>query len=339
GARPDAERVADYVGGADKVGPLLACFRDIKDVSGKIRRLNQASMEAASRQASATATSAQLWSVLGLLAAVSATGLVTWHAGRTILRPIEELTRSVRAVGEGRLDRVLEVPSRDELGGLVESFNRMTAQLRDLRQSQAARRRRAQRASQATIDAFPARVVGVDRGGRVEMATPAARRTLGVVPAADEAAVQRPAQTWYPPASLRGPLDEALHKQNAFLARELDQAVAFHVGAEELTFLPRVLPIPDAYGGTLGAAVVLPDVTRFRLLDERKTNLVATASHELKTPLTSVRLAVHVLLSEAVGPLTPKQTELLLDARDNTERLVRVVDHLLTLARLEHAGA
>jgi NtrC-family two-component system sensor histidine kinase KinB len=62
---------------------------------------------------------------------------------------------------------------------------------------------------------------------------------------------------------------------------------------------------------------------------------VATVSHELKTPLTSVRLAVHVLLEEAVGPLTPKQTELLVDARDNAERLLTLIDHLLALARLQ----
>jgi len=76
-------------------------------------------------------------------------------------------------------------------------------------------------------------------------------------------------------------------------------------------------------------------VTRFRMLDQFKTDLVATVSHELKTPLTSVRLAVHVLLEEAVGPLTPKQTELLVDARDNAERLLSLIEQLLALARLQ----
>jgi two-component system, NtrC family, sensor histidine kinase KinB len=84
--------------------------------------------------------------------------------------------------------------------------------------------------------------------------------------------------------------------------------------------------------------VVLQDVTRLRLLDQVKSNLVATASHELKTPLTSIRLAVHLLLEEAVGPLTPKQMELLLDARENSERLLAMVNNLLDLARLEQGS-
>ena len=81
--------------------------------------------------------------------------------------------------------------------------------------------------------------------------------------------------------------------------------------------------------------MLLEDVTRFRLLDQVKSNLVATVSHELKTPLTGIRLAVHLLLEENLGPLSPKQMELLLDARENSERLLGMIDNLLDLARLE----
>jgi len=167
----------------------------------------------------------------------------------------------------------------------------------------------------------------VDPEGRVELANPAARQVLGVE--ADVDAV------WSPPESLRQPLAVAMRDQRPFLTETFDQAVFFRLGGEEHAFLPQVRPIRDPYGGTLGAAVVLTDVTRFRLLDEIKTNLVATVSHELKTPLTSLRLAVHLLLEETVGPLEPKQIELLIDARDNAERLLRTIEHLLALARLE----
>ena len=84
--------------------------------------------------------------------------------------------------------------------------------------------------------------------------------------------------------------------------------------------------------------MLLEDVTRFRLLDEVKSNLVATVSHELKTPLTSIRLVLHLLLEESVGPLVPKQMELLVDARDNAERLLAMINNLLDLARAR-AGA
>jgi signal transduction histidine kinase len=126
-----------------------------------------------------------------------------------------------------------------------------------------------------------------------------------------------------------------LRDQRDYLPEGFNEAVWFHQDGHDRLFLPRILPIRDRFGGTLGAAILLEDVTRFQLLDQLKSNLVATVSHELKTPLTSLRLAVHVLLEEAVGPLTPKQLELLMDARDNAERLLAMVNELLDLARLE----
>jgi signal transduction histidine kinase len=166
----------------------------------------------------------------------------------------------------------------------------------------------------------------------VEIANPAARRLLGVQTRHSDT---RGAANWQPPTPLQKPLDDALRGQHDYSPEGFERAIRFMSDGRELTLLPRILNIRNAQGDTLGAAVVLQDVTRLQLLDEAKSNLVATASHELKTPLTSLRLAVHLLLEETVGPLNPKQLELLLDARDNCERLLAVVNNLLDLARLE----
>ena len=104
----------------------------------------------------------------------------------------------------------------------------------------------------------------------------------------------------------------------------------------ERFLLPRVIGLRE---GGAGAVVILHDVTRFRLLDDVKTNLVATVSHELKTPLTSIRMAVHLLLEERIGALNSKQTELLLASRDDAERLLDLINNLLDLARLESGAA
>ena len=66
--------------------------------------------------------------------------------------------------------------------------------------------------------------------------------------------------------------------------------------------------------------------------------LVGTVSHELKTPLTGLRMAVYLLLEKTLGPLEPAQREMLESARDDADRLMRILDSLLDLARLE-AGA
>src|SRR5262249_49383043 len=146
-----------------------------------------------------------------------------------------------------------------------------------------------------TIDSFPDPVVVVDPAGAVEMANPAARRVLGLPspPARHDQLEPPPGPAWQPPPALAAPLNNALHLHQPSLTQTFDQAVSLPADGEDRTYLPQVLPIEDPYGNTLGAAVVLTDVTRFRLLDQMKSDLVATVSHELKTPLTSVRLALH----------------------------------------------
>ncbi|HXD00678.1 MAG TPA: ATP-binding protein, partial [Verrucomicrobiae bacterium] len=72
---------------------------------------------------------------------------------------------------------------------------------------------------------------------------------------------------------------------------------------------------------------------------DAKTNLVATVSHEIKTPLTSVRMALHLLLEKTLGTLTPRQNDLLITARDDSERLLRILNDLLDLTRLEEGNS
>jgi signal transduction histidine kinase len=86
-------------------------------------------------------------------------------------------------------------------------------------------------------------------------------------------------------------------------------------------FLPHAIPIVDGEKRLLGVTLVLADVTNLRQLDEMKSGLLSVVSHELKTPLTSIRMAAHLILEERVGPLTSKQTELMMAARDDADRL------------------
>jgi NtrC-family two-component system sensor histidine kinase KinB len=329
-ARPakDPARQEDYFG----PGGLLATFKEIKDTADEILRINQDTMEQASRDAQVVFQESVAGLIVGLVLAAIVGGFFAWRAVETTLQPIRAVIRSAQAIRAGNLDQVVPVLSHDELGDLAKEFNAMARQLRHYRQSDYARLLRAQRTSQATIDSFPDPVLVVDPDGKVEMANPAAQRLFGFPGKTGDKTAANP---WLPPDSLQAPLKEALQSQRPFLPEEFDHAILLHTDGKDHSFLPHILPIRDPWGYTLGAAVLLQDVTRFRLLDQIKSDLVATASHELKTPLTSIRLAHHLLLEEAVGPLTPKQTELLLDARDNTERLLAVVNNLLDLTRLE----
>jgi signal transduction histidine kinase len=319
--------------GDEKEPGLYGIFRQIKSVSGDILRINQDNMVEADRQARQMARSSLLWYGGGLAIGIALAVFLVASTIRTLVYPIRAVTESATAIGSGDLDQIVPVSSEDELGQLAAAFNTMARQLREYRKSHKAQLMRAQQTSQATINSFPDAVLVIDSQQHVELANPVARRLFGTLP---DVAGTDMALIWQPPEPLRQPLTDALQNHREYLPEGFDKAISLPVGEETHSFLPRILPIRDSQGATLGAAVLLEDITRFRLLDEVKSNLVATVSHELKTPLTSIRLVLHLLLEETLGPLSPKQLELLVDARDNAERLLVMINNLLDLARLEH---
>ncbi|HEY0945892.1 MAG TPA: ATP-binding protein [Opitutaceae bacterium] len=271
----------------------------------------------------ARATQLARWTIKliagALVMAVMLSFYLSWRLARSLLGPIQTLTSSASALGEGKLDTAVPVLSRDELGLLARVFNDMAAKLRAYRDAMREEVRRAQRTTEATLTATPDPVFVFSATGHIELRNPAA--TALALDGAE-----------FPP-----PLMEAVQRVLASGQHELpmtyDRAVLLRVGREERHFLPRILAVSDPMTGLQGAAVILQDVTKFRLLDDAKNNLVGTVSHELKTPLTSLRMALYLLLEKP--HLTPKQRDLLETARDDADRLLRILNDLLDLTRLE----
>jgi two-component system, NtrC family, sensor histidine kinase KinB len=308
---------------------LLPTFDRIRERADQVLTLNQDNMTALDRRARDNAGQSIRLMIVALIAAIALAVVVAFRLSRSIQRPIQAVTDAARALARGELDQVVPAVTRDELGELSIAFNQMARTIREFRQAGTARLLRAQKTAQATIDSFPDPVVVVDPLGSVEQANPAARRLLGVVPAAE------PIVPWHPPQPLKSLVNDVLAGRGDYLPLTLEQAILLTDGGQERYFLPRVVAIRAGKDELIGAAVNLVEVTKFHLLDRLKSDMVSTVSHELKTPLTSVQMAVHLLLEEVVGPLTPKQVELLLAARQDADRILAMIDDLLDLTRIE----
>ena len=233
----------------------------IKAQANAILRLNHEQMERANQAARRTARESLIGFGVGLAVAAAVAVLLAFRLTRVILKPIEDLTAAAEAVGAGHLHRSVPAGGADELGRLAATFNAMSAQVLAFRRSNLRQLMRARETAQAAIDSFSDPVMVLDPEGRVELANPAAAAVLGVLPGP-------PAGPWAPPPALRPAVDAALQSQQPTVTDCFDQAVVFRVGAEDRYYLPEVRPIRNAAGDALGAAVVLDDVTRFRLLDQ-----------------------------------------------------------------------
>jgi NtrC-family two-component system sensor histidine kinase KinB len=265
--------------------------------------------------------------IAGILVALVIASYACYQLARSILEPIQALTRATHEMGEGNLDQVVPVSAGDELGDLAQSFNKMAARLRAYRQTTAEKIVRLDRTMETTLASFPDPIFVLNRDANIELTNPAAVELARALNLKNEL-----------PERLREPARKALQWGEDFLPHSFKEAMSFRLNGQEKFFLPRVLAMRNEDYALFGVAVVLYDVTRFRLLDDAKTNLVATVSHEIKTPLTSVRMALHLLLERTVGPLNPGQHELLVAARDDSERLLSILNDLLDLTVLEQGN-
>ena len=283
---------------------LLPLFTKIKDTAQEIISINQDAMVKADRDARELSARSTRYMVLASLLGMAVAIYFAMRLQKSILQPIQALTAVSRELGEGKLDQVVPVESKDELGELADAFNKMATRLRLYRQTTSDQILQARQMTEITFSAFPDAILAFSPEGRVTFNNPAANRLLRNL-AGNGAGL---------PASLLTQVDQLFKGGPDYLPESLEKAIIVRVNDQERFLLPRVIGMRDEGDRLFGAAVVLQDVTRFRLLDEVKSNLVSTVSHELKTPLTSVRMGLHLLLEERIGPLNAKQTELLLAA-------------------------
>jgi NtrC-family two-component system sensor histidine kinase KinB len=306
---------------------LSASLAKMNSLLEKIRDQNYQAVLGTSQNIQQTTREVTRLIIIGIFIVLVISVYTCLQLSRSILQPIQMLTRATGELGKGNPAPPVPVVSRDELGALAISFNQMAAQLEEYRQSTSDEIMRLHRTMETTLASFPDPIFVLNRAGQIELKNPAA----------DELAESLQLNGTLP-EPLQTIADKALASGRNFLPHSFDEAVSYRIHGAEKSFLPRILAMHGRDNAGTGVAIVLYDVTRFRLMDSAKTNLVATVSHELNTPLTSIRMALHLLLEQSVGELTPQQDELLQTARNDTERLLRILNDLLDLARLEQGS-
>lgn len=311
---------------------LLVAYDDLHEALADVLSVNHEAMVRKSEEARAVA--ARLNQVLvGTTALSFAVALIAglWLTAR-LLRPLTVLSQAVRRISTGDLAVRVKIPGRDEAAAVARELNALVSRLTEYRSSSLGELLQAQRASQATIDALPDPVVVFALDGRVTNVNRVATEMFGASvelpdPLADADMPVREAI-----ARLR---EQVLSGRGAVSPRGLEDAFTATTPGGPRAFLGRAAPLLGDEGELEGATVILQDVTKLRRLDELKNDLVATVAHEFRTPLTSLRMAIHLCLEELVGPLTPKQADLLHAARQDCERLQMIVDDLLDLSRIQ----
>ena len=252
--------------------------------------------------------------------------LTSMRLTQAVFEPLRRLRDSIQLVSDRRFETVIPVESGDELGQIASSFNNMARELQRYISETDERAVTASRMNRAILEALPYPVYIVNRDFAVSQTNPRAEelsRLLGIPGAL--------------PGEVRYRIDEAASQNKDMLGDDIRRAV--HLTPPNADYLPQIFRMPAALGVEDAWAVLLVDVTRLRRNDEVKRKALATLGHEVKTPVTGIRLSLHLLLEGKLGAINSDQRELLEVGRDDCERLLGILQALLELARLESGPA
>ncbi|MBC8103326.1 MAG: HAMP domain-containing protein [Cytophagales bacterium] len=319
------------------LGTLQPQFAAVKQRTQDILDLNQAAILRADRRAKADARAAALLSV-GIAAAAVLFGLgLAWRNIGALMNPLVSLTRQAEQIGAGHLNQRIEVRRNDEIGLLASTFNQMAERLQEWRKVEAEHLQRAERMSDAALENLYDPVIVTDAAGRVAYLNRAAAGLFGP----DAGARGRPASEVVREPRLATAIGRAVGQEETSAEEGEAALISFDkvsVDSEPRVYRLRASPMRGENGIHLGAVAVLEDVTYQQELDRLKTEFIGVASHELRTPVTSLLLGVQLLQEGAVGTLTDTQREVVGALRQDLQRLERMMRDLLDLTRLE-AGA
>lgn len=299
-------------------------------------------------------------------ATVAAARRPVWTAGMVVMfaaaggglllaerwtRPVRLLVRAARSLAEGRLHVRVPVVGAEELATLARALNHMRDHL--LGQLRALEHQRKTLAN--LLEQLREGVVVADAEGRIALINPAACRLLDIAPPGDggpRACLGLPVEQCIPQRRLQellapppGRDSEALVCAPSSPSRSEAGAwgeVRLHIPARQgdRWVLARVAPVdlpeaPDAEATTRGRLAVLTDITDLTQALQIRTDFVTNASHELRTPVATIRAAVDTLLALDVASRVPEAGRFLDMIARHSRRLEALARDLLELARLE----
>jgi len=252
-----------------------------------------------------------------------------------VANPLREFSEAIQEIGRKNYKQRLQFDGTDEFSELARSFNEMVAQLNKWENSNLAKVQSEKLRIEAIIEQMQDAIIGLNEKQEILFMNKVAAQILHV----NE-------------EQMIGLNVKELTKKNDLMTRILanegsSQPIKIYADHKESYFQLQkreiIVPVFDEEdapvilqtGKTAGMVYILNNITEFKELDEAKTNFIATVSHELKTPISSIKMSLKLLDDDRIGLMNVEQKQLVAHIKDDCSRLLKITSELLDLAQVE----
>ena len=297
----------------------------------QIMKLNMDAIKFKSDLAKRTSESANTWIiVIGTLCFLIAFNLLI-NLPNNIANPIKELTASIKEIANKNYSERVHFLDHNEYGDLARSFNTMAEKLQEYHSSNLYKLSFEKKRLETLINKMHDPIIGLDSQEIVVFVNDAALKIVGLK---KEAVLGQSVAT----LAIQNDLIRSLIKNDASCQKILP--IKIFADGKESYFEKELVNITITPTGEeqtifIGEVIILRNITVFKELDFAKTNFIATVSHELKTPISSIKMSLLLLEKEATGAINDEQKQLIESIKEDSQRLLKITGELLDISQLE----
>ena len=253
-----------------------------------------------------------------------------------ITYPIESMTQSIQQISQKNYSERLGINHSDELGDMARSFNKMAEKLEEYESINVSQILTEKRRTETVVNRMNEAIIGLDNNKIILFANPPALALLGLK---EHELIGHDANSLATRHDLFNKLmleilQNKVAQSKSFPATSIDQK-----GKRQ--YFNKDILVVDSYDEgenlpeNVGFIVILKNITELKEQDLAKTNFMATLSHELKTPISAISMSLNLLEDERIGEMNEEQKDLAQTIRQNTARLLKMVNEILDISRIE----